>query len=182
MRFLSPGRKKAALLLSLVLSAGVFTVAAAQGSQSDPLVTLSYLTDVVTPSVLSKVDEQVAKERQTYLTALDGRITAYTAQMEQLLGGLSGSAGQNSAVFSVVELTAGQTLTGSVGCELMLRVGSAKCVSPASPGLVDATDGSVLENGKALTKNHLYMFTMEGRAISASDSIKLLVRGTYTVG
>ena len=32
-------------------------------------------------------------------------------------------------------------LVGDIGCEVMLRVGSAACVSPSTPGLIDETTG-----------------------------------------
>ena len=64
----------------------------------------------------------------------------------------------------------------------MLRVGTASCVSDSSPGLIDETDASVLENGAQLARNHLYMTTIEGRCIRAdAATVKLLARGTYRI-
>ena len=85
--------------------------------------------------------------------------------------------------FSVVTLSKGQVLTGDIGCEVMLRVGSATCVAASTPGLVDETSGSTLSGGGALAANHLYMMTVENRGVKAgADTVKLLVRGTYTIG
>ena len=76
-----------------------------------------------------------------------------------------------------------QVLTGDIGCEVMLRVGSATCVAASTPGLVDETSGSTLSGGGALAANHLYMMTVENRGVKAgADTVKLLVRGTYTIG
>ena len=73
-------------------------------------------------------------------------------------------------------------LTGDIGCEVMLRVGTAVCVSPSSPGLIDETAATALNNGSALVQNHLYMMTIEGRGVRATaGTTKLLVRGSYTV-
>ena len=84
--------------------------------------------------------------------------------------------------YSVVTLTSGQTLVGDIGCEVMLRVGSAVCVAPSSPGLIDETTAGTLNNGGALVQNHLYMMTIEGRGVQATAATtKLLVRGSYTV-
>jgi hypothetical protein len=64
----------------------------------------------------------------------------------------------------------------------MLRVGSAVCVAPSAPGLINETDGKVLNNGGALVTNHLYMMTVEGRGVQATAATtKVLVRGTYTI-
>lgn len=68
----------------------------------------------------------------------------------------------------MVTLTSGQVLTGDIGCEVMLRVGTAVCVSPSSPGLIDETAATALNNGSALVQNHLYMMTIEGRGVRAT--------------
>lgn len=174
-------RKTVAAVLSLTIVGGAVTVAATQGSQADPLVTLSYLSEVLAPSILTQVDARVLADRQAYLDKLDASVAGYTTQMEELLGGLSGTPGQSTAAFSVLDLAQGQQLMGGVGCEIMLRVGTANCISPASPGLIDSTDGITLENGKPLVKNHLYMVTVTDRGISAAAAVKVLVRGTYTI-
>lgn len=173
-------RRTTAAALILLAAGSALSVAATQGTQEDPLVTLSYLTDVLTPSILSQTDTKIQESRQAYLDKLNASVDDYTAQMEELLGGLS-AGGQNSAAFSVVDLAQGQKLIGAVGCELMLRVGSVTCVSPASPGLIDSTDGSTLESGKSLLKNHLYVVTVADRGITATAAAKVLVRGSYTI-
>ena len=97
-------------------------------------------------------------------------------------GQVSDSATGTTDAFIVVTLAKGQVLTGDIGCEVMLRVGTANCVAPSSPGLIDETDASTLNNGGALVKNHLYMMTIEGRGVQATaETTKLLVRGTYTI-
>jgi hypothetical protein len=90
------------------------------------------------------------------------------------------SAGGES--FVVVTLSKGQILTGGIGCEVMLRVGEAVCTADSAPGLIDETDASTLNSGNSLVRNHLYMMTIEGRGVKAnSDTVKVLVRGSYTV-
>ena len=97
------------------------------------------------------------------------------------MGGQAGTASASS--FTVVTLSNGQVLTGGIGCEVMLRVGSATCVSPSNPGLIDQSNASVLNNGGALVQNHLYMMTIEGRGVKATAATtKLMVRGSYTIG
>lgn len=155
------------VLALLVLCAALTTTAAlGAGSSQDPLVTLSYLNDTFLNTVLTRVDEKIAL-RNSQLS---------------LQGGGSFTGGSASASFTVVTLSEGQTLTGDIGCEVMLRVGGAVCVSPSSPGLIDETSGGTLQNGGALNQNHLYMMTIENRGVRASAAtVKLLVRGSYTV-
>ena len=54
-------------------------------------------------------------------------------------------------------------------------------LSDTSPGLVDMTAGTTLAGGGALTANHLYLATIEGRGVKASTAVTLLVRGTYSI-
>jgi len=173
-------RKRAAALVAglMFFASSLSVLAAVQGSQDNPLVTLSYLKDVFTKTMLQETDQKIATAKTTYEKNLDDKIAAFTKEMQSLSG--SGSSG--SSVFTVVDLQSGQALTGSVGCELMLRVGSAQCVSQASPGLIDATSGGILENGNALAKNHLYLVSIDGRSVKAvGGTVKLLVRGSYTI-
>ncbi|MCI8328631.1 MAG: hypothetical protein HFG02_03165 [Oscillibacter sp.] len=147
----------------LALSAGLMTtasLAAEAGSAQDPLVTLSYLNDTFFSQIMQRVDQKIAERT----------------------GQAVPSGGGTSASFAVVTLREGQTLTGDIGCEVMLRVGSAVCVAPSDPGLIDETSGSALANGGSLVQNHLYMMTIEGRGVRASaGTVKVMARGSYTV-
>ena len=156
-------RLTALLLVSCLAMTGV-SLAVEPGSASDPLVTLSYLNETFLGQIMTKVDQKIA------------------ARNSQLLQQSGGTGSTSSAEFTVVTLSSGQTLTGDIGCEVMLRVGTASCVSPSSPGLIDETTAGTLNNGGALVTNHLYMMTIEGRGVKAgSATTKLLVRGSYTV-
>ena len=143
------------------------TVAAEAGTNQDPLVTLSYLKETFMGDILKKVDEKIAARNSQIAQQLEGEIT-----------GGSGVAD----TFTVVTLSQGQVLTGGIGCEVMLRVGTAACVSPSAPGLIDESNAGVLNNGGALVQNHLYMMTIEGRGVKATAATtKLLVRGAYSI-
>ena len=158
---------------------GVAFAAGQQGTQSDPLVTLSYLTQKATPEIMNQVETKLTEREAALKKELDQAIQDYTKAVEDKLAQAGGS-GQPAA-FAVVDVAAGQKLTAGVGCEIMLRVGSAVCFTDTAPGLIDMTDGGTLENGQALVKNHLYMATIEGRGFTAQNAVKVLVRGSYTV-
>ncbi len=176
-------RTLACLLLVGTVLAAFAAMAASVGSQSDPLVTLSYLNDTFLGEVLQSVDEK--------LTSRDAALRQETEQavekaQRELLGQLGGSVtdstGGVAASYTAVELSAGQTLYGEAGCEVLLRRGSAKCVAAdkTTPGLVDVTSGASLGNGGALLENHLYLLP-DARGVQASGAVTLLVRGTYTI-
>lgn len=154
----------------------LFTVAyaATAGGQGDPLITLSYLNGTFTKQVESMVDE-----------AVSARKTEMEQSLRNILAGGSGNTGTSSgtgSVFTVVTLSQGQSLVGGVGCEVMLRIGSATCGSEDSVGLIDTTSGGVLGNGQALAVNHLYMVTISPRRVTAaSGTVKVLARGPYSI-
>lgn len=144
--------------------------AANAGGTNDPLVTLSYLNNTFRMQVQTMVNETVDARKGEMEDAL-------AKVLEQ---GGTGTAGGN--VFSVVTLSQGQILEGDVGCEVMLRIGSAVCGTPGSVGLIDTTTGGNLANGAPLVTNHLYMVTISTRTVTAaSGTVKVLVRGPYTI-
>ena len=170
-------------LVTLAL-VGVAVAAGQQGSKNDPLVTLSYLTQQTTPAILSQVDSMV-DEREAELEAqLSAVVDRYVQEVEDTLassGGTAAQPGSGSASYEVVTLSAGQTIVGSAACEFLLRSGTALCVSDTSPGLVDMTAGTTLAGGGALTANHLYLATIEGRGVTAATAVTIMVRGDYTI-
>jgi len=172
-------RLGAVALAVLCLSAGA-AMAAGEGTQADPLITLSYLTKTVIPAILEQVDGKAAAHQQELVDKLDQSIREYSAKMEELVGEETET--QNAATYTVITLKKDQQLNMEIGCEVMLRIGTAQCVSPSAPGLINTTSGASLNNGEQLTTNHLYMATITGRGIKATaNTVKVLVRGSYTI-
>lgn len=153
------------ILAVTVLTAFAAMAAGGAGSQADPLVTLSYLTDTFTDRILDKVDNLLAERNAALSRELSARPVP------------DGSAG--SGGYIAVTLTAGQTLTGEAGCEVLLRSGAAHCTGANS--LIDTTTGSSPGSEAALAADHLYLMP-ESRSITTVDGAVLLVRGSYTVG
>ena len=155
--------------------------AATAGSQNDPLVTLGYLNNIFNPQVEKQVDQAVSAGENALRQDLDQAIEDWDEQVQDAMGGGSGQGGSR-AVFQVVTLSKGDVLVGDVGCEVMLRIGTARCVSDSAPGLIDVSEGGTLNNGQNLVTNHLYMVTISTRSVEAtSNTVKVLVRGPYTV-
>ena len=143
--------------------------AANAGSAADPLITLSYLNTTFSKQVQAMVDQTVSQRKTEMEDALEKVLSQ---------GGNTGSGN----VFTVVTLSQGQSLVGDVGCEVMLRIGTATCGSTDSVGLIDTTTGANLANGGPLSANHLYMVTISPRTVTAtSGTVKVLARGPYTI-
>ncbi|MDE7260819.1 MAG: hypothetical protein K2N78_01965, partial [Oscillospiraceae bacterium] len=158
------------ILAATVLTAFVAMAAGDPGSRSDPLVTLSYLTGTFTTQIMDKVDG-----------LLDQRNAGLSKELGDKLARLpSGSGGAAGDSYAAVTLSAGQTLYGEAGCEVLLRTGSARCVGEGAVGLMDATTGGDLGSGGTLTANHLYLMP-ESRGVASAEGAALLVRGSYTI-
>lgn len=165
------------LALTAVLL-GTGAALAAGGDQNDPLVTLSYLNQTAIPQIVKQVEEKTALRQQE----LERSFAQLLGQYGQT-GNPGGAPNGSGAGYTLVTMTNGQTMSLNVGCEVLLRVGTATVRSDGSPALIDLTSGGTVNSGASLTKNHLYMSTIEGRSLTAgANTVKLLVRGGYSVG
>lgn len=170
------GKKWMIRLGAGALAAGclVMGAALAAGDQEDPLVTLSYLNQTAIPQIVEQVEERTAQRQEE----LEESFRTQLSQYQQ--GGQGG--GSASAGYTLVTLAQGQGMRLEVGCEVLLRVGSASVQADSSPALIDLSTGGTVNSGASLEKNHLYMSTIEGRTLTAdAATVKVLVRGGYTV-
>ena len=141
-----------ALICICTISAAVF---ASPGSNDDPLISLSYITDKLLPEIYSYIDSKV-----------------------QGAGGGSGTADS----FKVVDLKSGQRVICNAGCELILRMGSANIIATASGGISDVTKGADLPHNSAMPSNHLLIIPVnDGRGIVMTSDGKVMIKGTYTL-
>lgn len=155
----------------LFLFALVAAAAGGYGSSSDPLVTLSYLTDVFTPD-MDKLIEEKAEAQATKLSAsLDGRLSALEQRVEAAEGVVA------AANYTALSLKSGESLRLEAGSELLLRSGSASC----GAALTDLSGTAALAAGQALTPNHLYLADAACSVTVSADAL-LLVRGGYSLG
>jgi len=147
----------AIVILAVGIGVGAYA-ASTYGTQSDPLVAKSYLDSSLTPKLQAQFNAQI-----------DSQVGLMESQIASSTTGLN---------FVVVNLTAGQSFAGSIGCEIILRSGSAV---GNGTGLSDVTDGSLISNGTAITANHLCVVSASGDGLKANTAVTLLVRGGYAV-
>ncbi len=170
-------KRIAAILMALVLTAVIGTVAVyaagSVGTEDDPLVSLSYLTDVFT-----------AKVTELFRTELTERETALREEYGSRISALESSVGitpPEDRDYTVETLQDGQTVVCQRGAEILLRIGDAKVSAADEPGLVDTSSTANLADGESLEKNHLYMVTINGNGIRAVGTVKVVLRGDYTI-
>lgn len=173
----------ATLVLALLL-VGALTVGA-EYSDSDPLVTLSYINETVIPkiteevktAVLSILDEREAEKEETPEPEPEPEVPAVTE--EDLV----------SLKYSVVLLENGQKLMASgaetSSTEIILRAGKVLAISPFDDqGIADLTSSKELYNNDPLVKNNYSIIPRgsDGRGIVAVDgNAYILVRGEYEI-
>lgn len=144
------------------------------GGEGDPLVTLSYLEQVYTKYISDLMSQDAEAQAQAIQAGLEERIAALEQASQEARAVSAGT-------YQLVTLEEGQILSGDRGIELILRIGEVSVTAQSSPGLVDTTAGSILEDGQSLEKNHLYMITVPGNGIRASGHAVLMVRGEHVI-
>ena len=141
-------------VLAVLLFAGAAAYAVTNyGSREDPLITKSYLDEVVQPRLEQELQNQIEAAESAIRSSLPGE-------------------------FTELSLSAGQTLKCALGGELLLRTGSAKALGT----LADTTSGSTVADAAGLTANHLYLAAAENSGMTASGACTVLVSGSYIVG
>lgn len=129
--------------------------AADPGSEEDPLVSQSYIEEVIVPQLLEYIDDKVN-----------------TAQAP------TGS----SEKFQVVSVDSGKTFIGVAGTELILRMGTADIIATEKGGLADTTEGVDLKNGEKMPSNHLLIIPLsDGRGFRANSDVLVMVKGEYSI-
>ena len=170
-------RRFLVIILALVLVAGLGAMAVyaagSAGTEDDPLVTLSYLTEVFT-----------AKVTDLFHADLDARETSLREGLGARISALEAAAGitvPESRDYTVETFLDGETVICQRGTEILLRIGEAVVVASNRPGLVDTSSTGELNDGESLEKNHLYMVTINGNGFRAVGTVKAVIRGDYTV-
>ncbi len=155
-------RKIAIVLTVCLIFLGVAAALAAEpGSDGDPVVTLSYITEKVIPDIYAYIDSKLSAAAP-----------------------VSGEVGVPSSAdsFSVVEVPAGNEVICRAGAELILRSGAATVIATAKGGLADTTAGYDLPNGSAAPSNHLMIVPVDdGRGVYADTDCIFMIKGNYSV-
>lgn len=156
--------KKFALVLSACALLAIVAYAAGGGAE-DPLVSLSYLTGTFQQKVEDEVDKTLDSSDAAILKdAESGNISTSTA-----------------TTWTETRLKQKDVLLGDTGTNVLMLAGSSK-VTYSSGAVVDATTGSVVPSGTALTANHRYMVAEDTSAEFTVTSRTAVVdyQGSYS--
>lgn len=148
-------KKIVAITLVLLFTVVVgYAATTTPGSQTDPLVTLSY------------VDKQIA-QLKTYVQELVSKNTGTVS----------------SSTFEKLELLKGQVLLAGAGTEIIPRNGSQlEAVYGEAGGLCDVSAAKDLTIGAKAEVNHLLISAAsDGRGVVAKENSWLIIKGDYTI-
>ena len=183
------------VMVAVLMVAGLGVIAAEYGSQSDPLITLSYIEEVLLPQSKEEVDEMVKEALEDYEDQLsdqskdvekyiDKKLRSFAAgdvddalveEIATIIAEQMEDSVPANAPWAVVEVPAGYTVACEAGVQVILRGGQASCDS----SLVDLSNGETLAGG-ALAANHLYAVDAQGKSL-VSQGCTLLISGGYTI-
>ncbi len=193
---------KIAVIAAAVAIAGTVTVYAAYDSSKDPLVSLSYLSDIFKPTVKDELYAKLANDLEYTMKTdfksqlseelgaiIDEKSNEIRGDLEQsyseTLDALRSKLDALSNEYEVVVLEAGQRLTADAACDIVLLTGggTVRCADTES-GIIDCTDGIILYDGQSIPACHKLLVpdNGDGRGITATARTELLVKGGYTVG
>lgn len=179
----------AAMMLVLFLTCFVSATEDAYVTENDPLVSLSYIENVLTPSLKEYVDGKVTDvtaEQIAQSLKNDPDFRSYIAGIvkDELKNYPSSSGSSASAEFAAVSLAVGQKITALGKCEIILQSGACTVFGPGTSSAVkDLSAGKTLKNGASLTiGNYVEISYADGSGIAALRAgTSLLIRGEYTV-
>ena len=152
-----------AIAAAVVLVLGGIGIFAATnlGSSSDPLVSMSYINETLTPALQAKLDEQIK------------------AASGELQESFANAISEKSGGFTTVKMSSGEKMTCSAGSEIVLVSGSVQVVNKDT--VSDVTAGISMGADEDLKANHMYIVTASSIAITAAGDASVMVRGTATV-
>lgn len=170
------GKFIAAAVLTALLATALGAALAAPGTESDPFITLSYLTDTYRAEAeLAMLEQAQAATAQTEEAAFD--------RLDALAGGYLAQAGEGADYaddFIRITLSQGDRLDLSTGAALLFENGTCQ-LALASGALLDVTEGIPAGGDGSLSAGHYYV-AAEDTACSVtavSDAAYLSVSGCY---
>ncbi len=154
-------KKALAGVLALAVLAGIVTLSGAS-SQSQALVSRSYLTGIFWNDLRAVVEQEVVR----------GTTALYDAAAAQA-GGIGSGDG-----FAAQTGVNGNQVSGTTGCGLIWAVGSGIVRSGT---LIDATEGREVVSGGALAAGHRYLAGTDVTLAVTSDAAQWMTEGEWTV-
>ena len=162
-----------AIIAAAAIVIGLGVSVFAYDSSTDPIVSLSYLTDIFKPMMTREFE-----------TKIDSKVSEAVSKLGGSVPSSSETPSSSDSGYVVVELGKDDELYAEDACDIMLRSGSAVCIAPdEKQGIADYTDATEIMRNQSLVKNHMCLIPRgDGRGVRAtSDSVYIMVRGSYII-
>lgn len=149
------------------------------GSEQDPLVTASWVEaklDAFSAALKEEQQErQKLEDRMYQIEGVERPLPSEPGEPVQVV--------EPAPAYKAVVVEAGKKLLPREGTEFILRSGRARAVVPvADTGLADLTAGANLEDGEAVTRDHLILCPRDdGRGVLTETEAIFLVKGKYRI-
>ena len=160
---------------------GAFAATGEPGTVADPLVTKSYVDEVVA-SLVGKEYVDQALSRMADKAYVDQAMARLVEKEYVDRAYLETRLAQMKTLFEVVRAPKDALVLGESGTEIVLRGGKATAIVSPKGGVLDATDGVDLAQDEPVKPNHLLVIPVsDGRGLTAQTDLILIVKGPYTV-
>ena len=178
-----------------MLATGYAAVAAEYGSSDDPLITQSYLEQVLTPTLTTAAENAAKGQAAAYKSSMEQKITELSQALDNQIASLAArlanddafakkvaaQGGDTADAWESVSIAEGKTIKLDVDAEIVLRKGGGICVESAGTGLTDLSGGQVLSADEALERDHRYIATTQSAGFCATRDAVALVLGGYSL-
>jgi hypothetical protein len=191
------------VILAFSATAVIFAAGSTYDSSADPLVSLSFLTEIFKPELQDEIDratDDIELSLQAQIDSLRGQVASLANQNALLKDRVAELENEESTnvpeapvevvpsdvrVYTVAVLKKGDVLVAEEACELILRAGEAIAMTPSvSRTLIDCTDGVELISGSAIPANHFVLIpeSANGSGITVtSNTASVMVKGEYSI-
>lgn len=176
-----------ALAFVVVLVVGAYAVYGDSDITGDPLVSLSYINEVLWPEIEDMIERAISGEdirREEPDTEEDTEEDTESESETETEAPEEPAVEVRGAEYEVLHLMENTLLLSETPCEIILRSGHAVAYLAGNDnGLADLTDGGELMEGDSLVSNHLLMIPRgDGRGVRiTSQEAYIMVRGGYRI-
>ena len=141
------------ILLALLLISGYMAIAAEYGSSSDPLVSASYITDVLAPETIKEVNATIEQKTTQFQTQLNQTLAEYTATLDSTIADFE-ERNEN--------LAENEEFINAVATQVLARMSGVSTESSDTTAPVTAETGSTVWRLVEIEKGDTLVFEIGG--------------------
>ena len=141
------------ILLALLLISGYMAIAAEYGSSSDPLVSASYITDVLAPETIKEVNATIEQKTTQFQTQLNQTLAEYTATLDSTIADFE-ERNEN--------LAENEEFINAVATQVLARMSGVSTESSDTSAPVTAVTGSTVWRLVEIEKGDTLVFEIGG--------------------